>query len=141
MRLREISLRPGAGPVLVQITFGHANSGGYRLYRLDPGKRDPVEIGHGESGNHVPDRFFLGSTVEAWRDAHLTVLADLFSNTDSHADTKDQYSLTIKVMQNGRNVKGSPVFYSGEMTQGIKELVETLHFRVDNPVELSKGST
>lgn len=128
--MRHIGIYLGGGPIRFEIVFGHVNFGGYRLYKLDSSEENPLEIGHGKSTDHIPDKFLLAGNAKHWQNVYLVILANLYSSSDSTMELSGQYNMTANITQNNRHAQGSPVFYSGEMLHGLKALEESLHFEI-----------
>jgi hypothetical protein len=113
----------GSVPI-VGIEFGHALSGGYRLYLIDTNNGTMNNIGDGHNGDQKPDHFPVGPTTSAVVGTTIQVDANVASPTVGgtfSVDSNAGYSATIYIEQDG-NRAFSHVF-SGQLDDGVGSIL------------------
>ena len=112
MAIQSVVLRAADGPPNVEIVIGQSQFGKYELSLFDTDGRNPVIFGSGLSHDQLPDSFQIGGNPAALKDRFLSWSANLIP---VGGEANPQFSFTVHVRQNGRDVPGSPIATSGPL--------------------------
>jgi hypothetical protein len=102
--------RNGPPPVM-ELKFGDAQWGDYKVYLWDAAGRQPTLVRRGLNNDQIPDVFPIGATVAALASCQLTWQATIGA---LGAGTQ-QYSLRVSFTQAGTPLSGTPFVYRGKL--------------------------
>ena len=112
MELKKVFLSGSGGRPQVQITFGFAQHGRYRIYLWSPAGDSPRLIGQGVNTDDVPDRFALEDPITGLNN-HIVSWEGLV--TSFAGGSGEQYLLQVDVSQDGANCPDGPFIQTGSL--------------------------
>ncbi len=105
-----VQLDPNGKPPWVSIEFGHLRLGAYRTYLTNPSETDIKQIGQGNSGDLIPDRFAVGMGAAALKGYCLTI-DGMIAAVPPDSDPEGPFTVTVRVTQDGVDAGNSPVLF------------------------------
>jgi len=115
MNLEEIQLDAKAGAVEMEIVFGHAQVGVYKIYLWDQNGKNPKLIAHGNNIDQIADRFNLEETPDQ---LNLHILSWEVSIQAVGSGPGQHYSMVIMVRQQGQIRPGGLIQEAGQFKNG-----------------------
>jgi hypothetical protein len=126
MPIQTVSLKEGNGTPTIEIIFGHAHVGSYRMFLWDPNGKNPEQVSHGNNIDDVLDTFEM--PVDS---AGLERFILSYEVIVQAAEARDGqiYSITITVRQGGQVVPGGLIQENGTF-RDVKSLIGFCRFEV-----------
>jgi hypothetical protein len=112
MAIKSVQLRAADGPPNVEVVVGQSQFGKYELSLFDTDGRNPVIFGSGLSHDQLPDNFQIDGNPASLNGRFISWSANLIP---AGGETNPQFSFTVHVRQNGRDVPGSPIATQGPL--------------------------
>ncbi len=110
--LKTVTLKASGGPPAIDIAFGYAQHGLYKIAIWDAQGASPRVIGEGVNTDNVPDQFPLGEPL-AELDKRIVSWEGLI--TSFTGNPGERYSVTMRFIQNGADTPDSPFTQSGSL--------------------------
>ena len=115
--------RDGGAPQ-IELVFGHAQWGKYDVYLWDAAGHQPTLLRRGLNNDQIPDVFPIALTARELDRAQLT-----WEVTIGALSAKGpQYSLQVRITQDGRLLSSAPYSYSGSL-DAVKVIADFVKFR------------
>lgn len=108
-----------AGPVSVEVLFGFANVGVYRIFLWDPAQR-PTPVAFGDNVDAEPDLHALPAAPADLSAHQLSYEAQIESPSEAEGQ---MYSAFVLVRQDGRVVPGGVIERSGPLPETCRKSV------------------
>lgn len=126
---RDVSLTGADGKPRIEVIFGHANVGGYRLFRWDANGQNPVQIGEGKNTDPKPDIFFIGPDARDLNGHFVSIEAKIVTPADPPGP--GPYSVIVETTQDGSPSNGGRQVYDGQLdANGVAAELQYLKFAV-----------
>jgi hypothetical protein len=110
-----VQLSATASKTTIAITIGQAKFGKYAIYLYDKEGRNPKEVGHGLSGDGVPDEFPISNITNL---DGFALYWEFFVNPFKKT-ANEQYAVTVDISQDGNQVFTKP--YKGPMPTAVAD--------------------
>jgi len=111
-----VALDKNKQPPRIQLEFGYALAGGYRLHLWDPDVA--TSIGSGVNTDDLPDIHPIGKSAELLKDHIVGVELRIAAIPGTNYPPAGPYSVTIRILQGDTDADGSPIEISGKLKQG-----------------------
>jgi hypothetical protein len=95
-----VQLNKAASRTTIGITIGQAKFGKYQIILFDKQGLNPIEVGHGLSGDNVPDEFDLKNLSQL---DGFALFWEFFV-TPFKPNTNEKYAVTVVITQDGNQV-------------------------------------
>src|SRR5438045_9367714 len=112
MDLKTVTFSAGGGAPSVDIAFGFAQHGQYKIYIWDSQGANPRLIGQGVKTADVPDSFPIGEPLGALNDRIIS-WEGLVTSFDGSSG--EHYSVRVRFIQDGAYAPDSPFVQSGDL--------------------------
>jgi hypothetical protein len=112
IELKSVFLDRASGEPEVEIAFGFAQHGRYRIFVWDSAGANPRKIGEGVNTDSVPDRFLIG---EPTSQLHNRIITWEGLITSVAGGSGERYAVTVLFAQDGANRPDGPFTQSGEL--------------------------
>jgi hypothetical protein len=112
MDLKNVTLSNTGGVRGVDIAFGFAQHGQYRIFIWDSNGANPVLIGQGVNTDDVPDQFPINEPI-AQLNNRIVSWEGLVTSFDGGPG--EHYSVRVRFTQDGAVVPDSPFVQSGDL--------------------------
>jgi hypothetical protein len=126
MPIPTVLLKEGAGTPSIEIIFGHAHVGNYRMFLWDPSGKNPEQVAHGNNIDDVLDTFEM-PTDPAGLDRFILSYEVIVQAAE--ARDGQIFSITITVRQGGDVVPGGLIQENGTF-RDVKSLIGFRRFEV-----------
>lgn len=100
----------------IELVFGFAQFAKYQIFLFDPQGQNPVEVAHGINIDEVPDKFPIGSSVDALDGRFITWQAVIASPTGGPGQ---QFSQKATFTQGNSICLNSPFTQAGPLSNTI----------------------
>ena len=124
-RIDEIVLDAAKGQPAVEVIFGQAHVGNYRVFLWDAGGKNPRELARGTSADDVADTFPIAVAAPTLNKCVLS-FEGLVQAAEPRAG--NVYSVTVTVRQDGTVCPGGVIQEAGAF-EDVKALVAFRRFR------------
>ena len=110
--LKKVHLDRASGEAEVEIAFGFAQHGRYRIFIWDAAGANPRKIGEGVNSDNVPDRFPVG---EPFSQLDHRIISWEGLVTSFAGEGGERYSVQVQFRQDGANRPDGPFTQSGDL--------------------------
>jgi hypothetical protein len=124
--LEVIELKRSKGSPSVEIIFGQAHLGNYRVFLWDAEGKNPEQLSHGNNLDDVPDAFTVAFQP---KDLDKRILSYELIIQAAEARPGQVYSATIIVRQDGMPCKGGVIPVTGPM-EDVKSIIGFRRFMI-----------
>jgi hypothetical protein len=124
MAIHQRKINSVGGPVEIELFAGDRHVLSYRCTLMRGNGTDRIQLGEGDTVDTIPDTFLLPQTASELSGKFVSIAGLLSPMTVTGGD--QNFSLEIRVSQDGALVGGSPVTINGKFqnTIGVLEHVE-----------------
>ena len=112
IELKRVFLDRASGEPEVEIAFGFAQHGRYRIFLWDADGANPRTIGEGLNTDNSPDRFPIGEPISQLNNRIVTWEGLI---TSFSGGSGERYAVTLVFTQGGANRPDGPFTQSGEL--------------------------
>jgi hypothetical protein len=98
MALNTATYNKNGEQIKIEISFGYAQVGAYKLYLWDSSGKKKTELGEGMNTDNVPDIYTLEKPLEEYNSRIVDCVTDVISPTPQDGE---KYSVNLSIQQNG----------------------------------------
>ena len=121
-----LSIKKNGSAPEIEITVGQAQWGEYIIYLWDAQHHNPAQIGAGLNSDNVPDKFSIGNSAAALNGRRLSWQVGIAA---PQIGPGQNYSLIVRITQDGKLVAGGVIQDSGPLSNGSIFLRDYVQFQ------------